>query len=393
MVNIHVEVLPHTGDSPQSDGAVFITCGGPGCSITSGPKYGFSFLLPEINQTRDLVYVDQRGVGLSDVIDCPALQIGALGSLYRDARSCQHQLGDAANMYSTTDVADDLEDVRAALGYDSVDLFGGSYAGNDMLTYAIRHPGHVRSMVLSSPALNVDVDPFYGYAPRSMARIVATICRRSETCAPDNRRAAREFAALAERLRHHPVVGTGIDSEGQPHGLKVTENIVSNFIMYQAGSGQDGPAEITAAAAALRHGDKVPLLRLAADNDPANGFGSDLREFSNGHNLVRNCVDGELPFDQSAPAAVRARQFARAYAAEPATYGAISKHAWAAPDWLGWQPVALHLLPLAEAADVPLGHDGDRHPDARPGRRSIFRSPRPRQSWPSTSSPTRPTSA
>ena len=140
MVNIHVEVFPHTGPAAEPEGAVFVTCGGPGCSATLGPKYGFSFfVLPEIAETRDLVYVDQRGVGLSDVIDCPQLQAGVLGELYSAARACHDQLGDTANLYGTVDVADDLDDVRKALGYDRIDLFGGSYAGDDMITYAVRH--------------------------------------------------------------------------------------------------------------------------------------------------------------------------------------------------------------------------------------------------------------
>jgi pimeloyl-ACP methyl ester carboxylesterase len=338
-VGIHVEVLPHTGATAAAESAVLVTCGGPGCSITSGPKYGFSFfLLPEIAETHDLVFVDQRGVGLSDVIDCPALQAGEFPHLYRDARACHEQLGDTADLYSTTDVADDLEDVRVALGYDDVDLFGGSYAGDDMLVHAIRHPDHVRSMVLSSPALWVDVDPFYAYAPKSMPRIVSTICRRSPACAAAHPHPARDFAELALELRRRPVAGTGVDSTGQTHRMEVTETILSNFITYLDGGAQAGPAELTAAAAALRRGDSVPLLRLAADVDPANGFGDDPRVFSNGHNLARNCVDGEFAFDQEAPAPVRDRQYANAYAAEPDFYGPISKKAWAAPGWLGWQP-------------------------------------------------------
>ena len=83
----------------------------------------------------------------------------------------------------------------------------------------------------------------------------------------------------------------------------------------------------------------MPLLRLAADVDPANGFaGGDVRSFSVGHNLARSCVDFEMPFDKEAPAAVREAQFAAALAAEPDLYGVISKEAWAAPGYLGYQP-------------------------------------------------------
>ena len=196
MVNLHVEVFPHTGPQEDADGAVFVTCGGPGCSATTvGLKYGFTFfVLPQIAETRDLVYVDQRGVGLSDAIDCPELQTG--GPLYESAAACHDQLGDTANLYSTTDVADDLDDVRQALGYDQIDLFGGSYAGADMMTYAVRHTEHVRSVVLSSPAVIVGTDPFYPYAPEAMAGIVERICSSSPACADEHREPAEDFARV-----------------------------------------------------------------------------------------------------------------------------------------------------------------------------------------------------
>ena len=338
MVNLHVEVFPHTGPDEQADGAVFVTCGGPGCSITLFPKYGFSFfVLPAIAETRDLVFVDQRGVGLSDVIDCPELQAG--GPLYESAAACHDQLGDTADLYSTTDVADDLEDVRQALGYEQIDLFGGSYAGPDMMTYAVRHTDHVRSVVLASPVVVVGADPFWPYPPEAMPEIVAGLCGSSPACVARHRNPAKDFARLARRLRRHPISGVGIDSTGSSHEMTVTENIVAQFIMYNDGGGFVGPGEITPAGAAARRGDLVPLLRLAADVDPANGFDSgDVREFSAGHNLARSCVDFPLPFDKAAPKAVREAQFAAALDAEPDLYGVISKEAWAAPGYLGYQP-------------------------------------------------------
>ena len=62
------------------------------------------------------------------------------------------------------------------------------------------------------------------------------------------------------------------------------------------------------------------------------------REFSNGHNLARACVDAELPWDKDAGPARRLVQYAAAYAREPRFYGPISRQAWAAPDYLGFQP-------------------------------------------------------
>ena len=209
--------------------------------------FGFSeFVFEALGDTRDVVFVDQRGVGLSDVIDCPDLQNG--GPLYEAAAACHDQLGDTANLYSTTDVADDLEDVRAALGYEQIDLFGSSYAGADMITYTIRHTQRVRSVVLASPANVVGTDPFYPYAPEAMPGVVAGLCGRSPACADAHRDPARDFARLARQLRRHPVSGTGVDSAGVPHDVTVTENLLAQFIMYFDAGNFTGPGETVQAA-------------------------------------------------------------------------------------------------------------------------------------------------
>ena len=50
--------------------------------------------------------------------------------------------------YTTTVAADDLDDVRAALGYDRIDLYGTSYGGTLVQYYIRQHPEHVRVAVL-----------------------------------------------------------------------------------------------------------------------------------------------------------------------------------------------------------------------------------------------------
>jgi pimeloyl-ACP methyl ester carboxylesterase len=340
MVKLHVAVFPHTDTSVPSDGAVLITCGGPGCSATMGPNYGFSFfVLPEIAQTRDLVFVDQRGVGLSQVINCPGFQQLRLGKRYADARACHRRLGNRADLYSTTDVADDLEDVRAALGYEEVDLFGGSYAGVDMLTYAIRHPDAVRSMVLSAPAPAVGGDLFFSESAEAIPGVVAGVCGRSPACAAAHPEPEEELATMARSLRHHPVTGWGVDTVGERHRMRVDEALLAQWILWFGGPHFLGAGEALPAFEAHRRGDSVPLLRLGADNDVAALEPAPLREFSEGHWLARTCVDQEMPWTKDAPAAVREREFADAYDAEPSRYGPFAKQSWAVPDLIGYQPL------------------------------------------------------
>jgi hypothetical protein len=119
----------------------------------------------------------------------------------------------------------------------------------------------------------------------------------------------------------------------------VDENLLAQFILFFEGAHFMGPGEALQAFDAYQDGDPVPLLRLAADNDPADVGGAPLRQASEGHWLARSCVDQPLPWDKDASAVEREQQFADAYDAEPSRYGLFSKQAWAAPDWLGFQPM------------------------------------------------------
>ena len=334
-IGIHVEVLPHSGDRAE-EGAIFATAGGPGDSITqTGEKYGFAFwILTGLTETRDLVFIDQRGVGLSEAINCPNWQDG-VGDPYVEAAACHDQLGDTASFFGTRDVADDEDDVRKALGYKQIDIVGGSYAGNDVATYAARYPKNVRTAVLSSPAVSAYADPFYPEVPRAMPRIVDSLCGDSPLCAAANPDPAGSLAWLAQRLRTNPVIGVGIDADGNSHHLTVTEAVVVDLIMTNRNGWFTNQGEIAQAAEALRNGDTKPLLRLAAENLPfaggSPGDGGAPSEFSAGHNLARFCVDSPLPWDKNASPVTRQAQYAAAVNAQPAFYGPFAKEAWLRP--------------------------------------------------------------
>ena len=181
---------------------------------------------------------------------------------------------------------------------------------------------------------------------------------------------------VVRELRRRPVSGVGIDSAGVAHRVTVTENLLANAIMYFNGAHFTGPGEIIPAMSAARQGDKVPLLRLGADVDPADGFGSDLREFSAGHGLARSCVDGEFPFDKDRRAAatgsaVRARLRTRARLLRTVLQVGLGASR------LPRLPAApVHRQTLGGPADVPGGRPREGSSDARARRR--VRPARPR---------------
>jgi hypothetical protein len=101
----------------------------------------------------------------------------------------------------------------------------------------------------------------------------------------------------------------------------------------------------------------VPLLRLAADVDPATGNDDNgtPREMSQGHWLARTCVDSPAQWDKGAAADVRSRQYAAAFKAEPPMYGPISKGAWAHPGYSGYQPLPCIASRWEDRPNFPVG--------------------------------------
>src|SRR5262249_51233494 len=141
-VPLKVVVIPATGPERASDAVAFFA-GGPGDSAV-GSAAGIAEDFTEVLKKRDVLLVDVRGTGSSNALDCPQLQgqKGALGALESflpvpGAKGCKGTLAPRADTrLSTTNPAmDDVDDVRAALGYDKLDVIGGSYGTRAALVY------------------------------------------------------------------------------------------------------------------------------------------------------------------------------------------------------------------------------------------------------------------
>ena len=152
-------VIPATGGAPAREALVPLG-GGPGQAAT-----GMTWVAEEwagARGTRDVLLVDHRGVGRSHLVQCE--RFGALDDLQSvlDApffpvervRACAERHRDSADVrfYTSMDFADDLEELRAALGYEKLSLWGGSYGTRTALEMMRRHPGSVRAAVLQGVA-------------------------------------------------------------------------------------------------------------------------------------------------------------------------------------------------------------------------------------------------
>ncbi|QRP60758.1 alpha/beta fold hydrolase [Corynebacterium minutissimum] len=139
----------------QSRGTIFINPGGPGGDALAAIS---SFLWPEELTTHyDMVGVQSRGLRFSTPLDCDSSvvedaegtgQFTHFGQLIRDA--CEQSFPGYADSMTTANVARDWEQVRAALGTETIIASGVSYGTLVASTYATFFPEHTDRVVLDS---------------------------------------------------------------------------------------------------------------------------------------------------------------------------------------------------------------------------------------------------
>jgi pimeloyl-ACP methyl ester carboxylesterase len=154
-IALKVVVLPATGPDRMADPIVWFA-GGPGGSATEDAA-GLAASVKDMLRRRDLVLIDQRGTGGSHPLHCvlfrpPEDPQSYLGDFFPESavRDCRRELERDADLtqYTTSIAMDDIDDVRAALGYPRVNLLGGSYGTRAALVYIRGHAARVRTAIL-----------------------------------------------------------------------------------------------------------------------------------------------------------------------------------------------------------------------------------------------------
>jgi len=299
-IKIKVLVAPATGNSPLPDPLFYIS-GGPGQSAVEDAP-GVTNQLAAIRQHRDLVFVDQRGTGGSNPLNCalfdpkdPQSYFGYFFPL-NDVRKCREELEKVADLklYTTSIAMDDLDDVRQALGYERINVMGGSYGTRASLVYLRQHGDHVRTVTLHGVVPTDDYMPF-DFARRNERALVGLIseCAADEACHRAFPYLSEEKKAVLARLLQGPIeVEVKLDDGGQTAKVKLPRDLAAEairYMLYSTAGGSQVPLFIHQAAA----GNYVPLAEAALT------FRHDLVSTgSNGMYLSVTCAE-DLPWTQA----------------------------------------------------------------------------------------------
>jgi pimeloyl-ACP methyl ester carboxylesterase len=251
--------------NPDPGAPIVYLAGGPGGSgvaTAQGPRQPIFLALRAV---ADVIALDQRGVGLSNHIPpCTAgrrldpaavLSEASLTAYYRETLAGCLERWRAAGVsirgYTTEQSADDLEDLRRALGVRRIDLWGISYGTHLAFAAMRRHPASIGRVALASAEGMDQTVKLPAHADAAFARINAAI-----------------GGGLVERMRR---VHARFDAEPQPFSFAGPD---SRPITFRADSfpfrmmagfiakNPEGFAQLAGAYAALDSGQTEPLAPL-----------------------------------------------------------------------------------------------------------------------------------
>jgi pimeloyl-ACP methyl ester carboxylesterase len=151
-------------------------------------------------QNREFVYFDQRGAGYSQ----PSLKCH--GEDWGDCRSRLVSSGADIAAYNTLENVADVNDVRLALGYEQINLQGGSYGTRLALEVLRQYPPIVRATVLDGvvpPQIDWAVEMVRRYD--DALQVLFDHCQADPTCKAAYPDLDTVFYNLVERLNARPI--------------------------------------------------------------------------------------------------------------------------------------------------------------------------------------------
>lgn len=210
-------VVVKSAQQPALPDPVVYISGGPGSPLT---MYTDNQAHHPYAPGRDLILVDQRGIGRSEPSLCPGVASELLGanfavadvlsaeaqarrrSLFMACRDAAKGQGISLDDFGTAATVEDFEQVRRALGIARWNVVGNSYGTTVAMTLMARHPEAIRSAVLDS------VYPPDSVLPPWSARVGAArtaffeMCDQDAACAAAFPNLAGQYQQALDRLSH-----------------------------------------------------------------------------------------------------------------------------------------------------------------------------------------------
>ncbi|WP_224245015.1 alpha/beta hydrolase [Hyalangium gracile] len=237
-VPLRVVVVPALAATAEPDPVVLLA-GGPGQAAT---EVKVLKMVDRLHRNRDIVLVDQRGTGASRPLKCHPDPINeGLAAKFDDAyreeefKKCVAGYDADPRLYTTPIAMDDLDEVREALGYEKLNLWGISYGTRAALVYMRQHPERVRTVVLDGVAPMSLYLPLY--MPRDGQRALDLLfehCEKDASCAKAFPELRSRVQAMVEQMGQAPVkVSVEHPLTGVPEEITLSRTVFLQMLFGQ----------------------------------------------------------------------------------------------------------------------------------------------------------------
>lgn len=207
-IQLRIGILPARSPKREPD-PLFLLAGGPGQGAASYAGLA-DRAFRKIRLHRDIVLVDQRGTGESNPLRCDIggddlAHLSSVMGTPEQFASCLEHLDADVRLYTSFQAMEDLDEVRQALGYERINLWGGSYGTRSALVYMKLHPERVRTVILDGVAAFALKFPLYTAreAQRSLD-LLFDQCASEPDCAAAFPRFRDEVREILARLEKAP---------------------------------------------------------------------------------------------------------------------------------------------------------------------------------------------
>ena len=270
-IEIHLVRFPSTSTDPGPP--IVYLAGGPGGSGTrsaGGDRFGLFHALREVG---DVIALDQRGTAGADPFTvCPGswdqpldepTDVGALSAAVAPfLEACWRTWSDSTDLtaFNTLQSAEDLDDLREALGADEIVLWGISYGTHLGLAYIRRHPDRVERAILAG----VEGPDHTWKLPSNLDRVLMRV-DSAVRADPEARRIVPDLAGglrdVVERLEREPARVEVTDGEtGETHRVTLGPRDVQRALFGMLGERED-IVQLVRRAAPVLDGDYSQLAR------------------------------------------------------------------------------------------------------------------------------------
>ena len=230
-IDVHFAILPAVKNTHPQE-AMLAIAGGPGQSAIDNAAF-FDKVLSKVRENRDVLLIDQRGTGRSNLLTCDEGNLNALAyndddiDMVAETQKCLDKIKNKSDITQyTSDIAlKDFDAIREHLGYQKLHLYGVSYGTRMAQLYMRHYPQNLATVTLDGIVPMQHSVLSIGEVIDRAVKLLMKDCADSNNCHQAFPTLEQDLISVTQRLKDKPFNGKVSDPyTGEQTDLLLTQN-------------------------------------------------------------------------------------------------------------------------------------------------------------------------